>query len=127
MSDRIDSSVSAKRSQGIQNSQDADTHIREHGHPHSGETERGERQHGEFYTEGENDIFPGDAHGFAGDANRDRSVDLKDVVAMRRYVTGGYGERIDRNQADINSDGAVNLKDIVILRRYLAGNWNTPL
>ena len=54
-------------------------------------------------------------------------MDLKDVVAMRRYVTGGYGEQIDRNQADVNSDGAVNLKDIVILRRYLAGNWNTPL
>lgn len=62
-----------------------------------------------------------------GDANSDSEVDLKDVVAMRRYAVGGWGETIDTEAADLNADGTVNLKDIVILRRYLAGNWHTPL
>lgn len=62
-----------------------------------------------------------------GDANNDDEVDLKDVVVMRRWLSGGWTVTIDDSNADINCDTMVDLKDVVILRRYLSGGWGIDL
>lgn len=62
-----------------------------------------------------------------GDANADRSVDLRDVTVTSRYLAGGYNVRITGKNADVNGDGKVELKDVVLLRRYLAGGWGVTL
>lgn len=63
----------------------------------------------------------------AGDVNGDGSIDLKDVVLIRRYIAGGWNVTIDKTAADVNNDEAVNLKDVVMLRRYIAGGWGVTL
>lgn len=63
-----------------------------------------------------------------GDANRDGSVSLKDVVLIRRVIAGGWNaENYSETAADVNGDGTVNLKDVVIIRRYIAGGWNVTM
>ena len=59
-----------------------------------------------------------------GDLNEDGSVNLKDVVLLRRYVAGGWDTGLTKELADINGDGNVNLKDVVLLRRYIAGGFH---
>ena len=63
----------------------------------------------------------------AGDANKDGAVDLRDVVMVRRYLTGGWNVTIDTSAADVNADKIVDLKDVVLMRRYLAGGWGVTL
>ena len=63
----------------------------------------------------------------AGDANADKSVDVRDVTVMVRRLAGGWNVTIDEDAADVNGDHKVDLRDVVILRRYLAGGWNITL
>ena len=56
----------------------------------------------------------------AGDANGDGAVNMKDVLAMRKYIAGLDAE-IRVTAADVNVDGAVNMKDVLAVRKYLAG------
>ena len=65
--------------------------------------------------------------GSTGDINGDETIDLKDVVLLRRYIAGGWNAEVDEAIADLNDDGAVDLKDAVLLRRYVAGGWNVTL
>ena len=62
-----------------------------------------------------------------GDPNKDGSVDLKDVVLIRRWLAGGWDAVINEANADVNGDGVVSSKDLVVLRRYLAGGWDAEL
>ena len=62
-----------------------------------------------------------------GDVNGDGTVNLKDVVMIRRYIAGGWNVTINESIADVNGDGNVNLKDVVMIRRYIAGGWNVEL
>lgn len=62
-----------------------------------------------------------------GDTNGDNEIDLKDVVLIRRYLSGGWNVTINESNADVNQDGYVDLKDVVIIRRYLSGGWNVTL
>lgn len=62
-----------------------------------------------------------------GDANNDDEVDLKDVVVIRRWLSGGWNIIIDESNADVNCDAVVDLKDVVILRRYFSGGWGIDL
>ena len=62
-----------------------------------------------------------------GDANKDNSVDLKDVVVMRRFLAGGWPDQADKQNADVTRDGMFDLKDVVVLRRYLAGGSGLTL
>ena len=70
-------------------------------------------------TEPENEVRTGDANG-------DNSIDLKDVMMMRRALAG-WDVTVDEAAADINKDGSFDLKDVVLLRRYLAGGFNISL
>lgn len=63
----------------------------------------------------------------SGDANNDNEVNLKDVLVIRRWLSGGWDIDIDDSNADVNFDNAVDLKDVVILRRYLSGGWDIDL
>lgn len=63
----------------------------------------------------------------SGDASGDGVIDLKDVVMLRRYLTGGWDVTVDLSNSDVNADGVVDLKDVVILRRYLSGGWDVTL
>ena len=65
--------------------------------------------------------------GKKGDVNGDGTVNLKDVVLVRRYIANGFGVTLDETIADVNGDGKVNLKDAVVLRRYIAGGWGIEL
>ena len=62
-----------------------------------------------------------------GDVNGDGTVNLKDVVMIRRYIAGGWNVTINESVADVNGDGNVNLKDVVMIRRYIAGGWDVDL
>ena len=61
------------------------------------------------------------------DINKDGIVDLKDVVLLRRFLSGGWDVTINESSADVNGDHTIDLKDTVILRRYLSGGWNVEL
>lgn len=62
-----------------------------------------------------------------GDVNNDGLIDLKDVVILRRFLSGGWDVTIDESNSDVNGDRVVDLKDVVILRRFLSGGWNVTL
>lgn len=63
-----------------------------------------------------------------GDANCDGSIDLKDVILIRRYLAGGWnGVVIYGRFADVDADGAVTLQDVALISRYLAGGWDVVL
>lgn len=62
-----------------------------------------------------------------GDVNEDGSIDLKDVVVMRRLLAGGWEITYNEAACDVNGDNSFDLKDVVYLRRYLAGGWEIKL
>lgn len=62
-----------------------------------------------------------------GDANGDRTVDLKDATIIARHLAGGWHVTIDEENADVNGDHLLDLKDAVLVRRYLAGGWGVTL
>lgn len=60
--------------------------------------------------------------GVAGDANGDDSLDMKDVLLMRKHIAGIDtipDEFLDR--ADYNRDGEISMKDVLAMRRHIAG------
>ena len=73
-----------------------------------------------LYAHWEKDVVLGDTDG-------DGTIDLKDVIILRRYLSGGWDVTVDIDAADVNKDGVVDLKDVIILRRFLAGGWNVEL
>ena len=56
---------------------------------------------------------------YYGDANGDGAVNMKDVLAMRKYIAG-LESKVDVTAADVNGDGAVNMKDVLHVRKFLA-------
>jgi hypothetical protein len=73
-----------------------------------------------------------DGHRFAsrvaGDANGDGSVNMKDVILIRRYLAGGWDNVvIYGSSADVDADGSITLQDVTLISRYLAGGWNVVL
>ncbi len=57
----------------------------------------------------------------AGDVNGDGVIDVADVMALRRYLAGGYEIEIDLEASDMDSNGTINVADVILLRRYLVG------
>ena len=62
-----------------------------------------------------------------GDANEDNEVDVKDVITIRRFVTGGYGVTINEAAANVNGDRDVDVKDVITLRRFITGGYGVEL
>ena len=59
-----------------------------------------------------------EASSIAGDVNADSAVNMKDVLALRRFLAG-LDSALSGN-GDVNADGAVNMKDVLALRRMVA-------
>ncbi len=55
-----------------------------------------------------------------GDVNRDEEVNMKDVLALRKYL-GKYEIDIDEKTSDVNRDEVADMKDVLLIRKYLAG------
>lgn len=54
-----------------------------------------------------------------GDVNGDKSVNMKDILALRKALAGLTV--LENAQAgDVNYDGSVNMKDVLYLRKFLA-------
>ncbi|MBQ7660456.1 MAG: hypothetical protein IJS44_00195 [Clostridia bacterium] len=64
--------------------------------------------------------FPLQTH-FAGDANGDGVVDLRDAVSVLRYL-GGVQRNISRDGIDADGNGEVNLLDVLQVLRYCVGD-----
>ncbi|MBQ7566705.1 MAG: hypothetical protein IJT18_06260 [Oscillospiraceae bacterium] len=62
-----------------------------------------------------------------GDVNDDGEVNERDVLALRRWIVGGYGVTINEETADVSHDDIVNGIDITVLRRYFAGGYGVSL
>jgi len=62
-----------------------------------------------------------------GDVNNDGVVNAKDIVFLRKYITGGYDIKIYMEASDTNMDGIVNAKDIIYLRKYVTGGYDVEL
>lgn len=55
-----------------------------------------------------------------GDAEGDGLINMKDVLALRRYLAD-LPVSVDLLAADATGDDAVNMKDVLLLRKYMAG------
>lgn len=62
-----------------------------------------------------------------GDPNDDEKIDIKDVISIRRAITGGYSVIIDNKAADVNKDNEVDIKDAIMIRRYITGGYGVEL
>lgn len=62
-----------------------------------------------------------------GDVNGDGTINARDVVFVRRYITGGYNVSITPAAADVNADGRINARDVVMIRRYITGGYGVEL
>ncbi len=56
-----------------------------------------------------------------GDANGDGTVNMKDVLALRKIIAGLAVESYVEAAADVTADGLVNMKDVLQLRKFVAG------
>ena len=64
---------------------------------------------------------------FYGDVNDDDSINITDVILMRRYIVGGYQVQVNTASADLNLDGVIDVKDVILLLRYRAGGYGITL
>ncbi len=55
----------------------------------------------------------------SGDVNNDSFVDMKDVLALRKFLAG-MDVQINALNADANEDGSTNMKDVLTIRKRLA-------
>lgn len=54
-----------------------------------------------------------------GDVNWDNSVDLKDILALRRHLVG-FEETVYMQTADMDKNGVLDMKDVLQIRIYVA-------
>ncbi len=59
---------------------------------------------------------------YLGDVNTDYTVDLKDLLLLRKLLAGEADlATVNVDQADFDGNGKVNMKDVLMLRKFLAG------
>ena len=76
----------------------------------------------------EESIHPEDTTTYTlGDTNNDGTIDVRDVMLMRRYIAGGYGVQLLEKVVDVNQDGEIDTQDIIFLRRFIAGGYGVEL
>ena len=56
----------------------------------------------------------------AGDSNGDGVVNLLDVMATFRYISGDITSSL-RDSIDTNADGSVNLVDVLLILKHIVG------
>ncbi len=61
-----------------------------------------------------------------GDANNDGNTDMKDVLAMRKYIAGIFDSLENPENANVNHDDYIDMKDVLFLRKFLAKLLSWP-
>ncbi len=56
---------------------------------------------------------------FKGDVTGDDSIDMKDVLMLRKYIAQMDADIVAAN-SDVNSDGNIDMKDVLMIRKYIA-------
>lgn len=54
-----------------------------------------------------------------GDTNGDGSIDMKDVLLLRKFIAG-QDVQIIEDACDVNADDEIDLKDLLAVRKYIA-------
>ena len=54
-----------------------------------------------------------------GDANSDNSINVADIVALRRKINLDTPDNFNEWSADVNGDGSYNVADIVAIRNII--------
>ena len=62
---------------------------------------------------------------YYGDANTDGTVNMKDVLALRKYLADTPVD-ISMEAADATQDNEVNMKDVLAIRKFVAGLADLP-
>lgn len=62
-----------------------------------------------------------------GDVNDDTTVDVRDVISLRRHIAGGYNITVNEFAVDVNRDDGVDVRDVITLRRFIAGGYGIEL
>lgn len=60
-----------------------------------------------------------------GDANNDNSINMKDVLILRKHIAG-YSIDINKDNIDLNFDQSINMKDVLLIRKHIAGQAVAP-
>ena len=55
-----------------------------------------------------------------GDCNMDNSVDMKDVLVLRKYMAHDTSVPMNETLADVNKDSNFDMKDVLLIRKYMA-------
>lgn len=55
-----------------------------------------------------------------GDTNGDKSIDMKDVLLIRKYMAGFGSKGMNLKAADANGDTSIDMKDVLLIRKYMA-------
>lgn len=53
-----------------------------------------------------------------GDANKDKEINMADVICVERMILGLL---LANKEADVNQDGSINMGDVVALERQILG------
>lgn len=62
-----------------------------------------------------------------GDAAKDDTVDMKDILAIRRYIANiNPGDNFNITNADANADTTVDMKDVLLVRKHIANIVTLP-
>ena len=56
-----------------------------------------------------------------GDANKDGSVNVTDIISVANYILGDTSGSFDSFAADMNGDGSVNVTDIISIANLILG------
>lgn len=57
-----------------------------------------------------------------GDADRNGTINARDVIAVMRYIAGWKDDGFDPALADITGDGRINAKDVLFIMKVLINN-----
>ena len=59
----------------------------------------------------------------SGDVNGNGTVDMKDILFLRKVLAGASGQLTPEQEwlADVDGNGTVNMKDVLLLRKLVAG------
>ena len=54
-----------------------------------------------------------------GDANDDGEINMKDILALRKFIAG-LSDHINKAAADVTGDSVINMKDVLLIRKFVA-------
>ncbi len=67
-----------------------------------------------------------DGNTLYGDVNADGKIDMKDDLALKRYLAGQIPSEFNVVNADVNEDGVIDEADLLMIKKYIA-EWDIKL